>query len=431
MGDPAESFLFVHLHDLGRQLGSYGAVGARSPRLDRLAAQGIRWTDAHSTAPLCSPARASLFTGRYPHEVGMDGLAHHGFGYPPGVRTMPAILGEHGYATALFGMQHESLDPATLGYAEWDTGDDRCDWVVERAGAWLDDHADRAPDQPFLLVAGMFETHRPWDDYEPVDPDTIRPPGFLPDVPAVRGDLAGMYGALERADAAIGRLLNRLAASGLADQTWVIITTDHGIAFPGAKSTLAGAGTEIALIIRPPGASGIAPAVRDDLFSGVDLLPTMLGLAGVPIPDEVSGVSHADRIRDPRHAPPPRESIFTERTYHDDYDPMRAVRTGDWAYRESYTDRPRIALPLDIAESPSATALDESARAPRPRRELYRLADDPYETTNLAEDERYARIRDELAVRLAHWRADTGDELPDEAAGNARAAEFMARWVGG
>ena len=99
-----ENVILVHWHDLGRHLACYGAEGVISPNLDRLAAEGIRFTDAHATAPLCSPARGSLFTGLHPHRNGLVGLAHHGFEYRDHVRTLPSLLGEAGYRSALFGM---------------------------------------------------------------------------------------------------------------------------------------------------------------------------------------------------------------------------------------------------------------------------------------------------------------------------------------
>src|SRR6202012_4036394 len=136
---------------------------------------------------------------------------------------------------------------------------------------------------PFLLTAGFFETHRPYprDRYEPADTAGVDPPDYLPDTPEVRGDLAAFYGAIATADAAVGRLLDTLADTGLDSTTWVVFFSDHGAPFPRAKSMLYGAGTEISLIIRPPTRLGIAPRVYDELFSGVDLLPTLLDLLGI------------------------------------------------------------------------------------------------------------------------------------------------------
>ncbi len=170
-----------------------------------------------------------------------------------------------------------------------------CEYVVEKATAWLAD----APRQPFLLTAGFFETHRPYprDRYEPADSASVDVPDYLPDTGEVREDLADFYGSIAVADAKVGELLDALAAAGLDENTWVVFMTDHGPALPRAKSTLYDAGTGIALIVRPPrGPADAAPHRYDELFSGVDLLPTLLELLGVDIPDDIEGLSHASNL---------------------------------------------------------------------------------------------------------------------------------------
>ncbi|MFT4086617.1 MAG: sulfatase [Gordonia sp. (in: high G+C Gram-positive bacteria)] len=420
-----ENVIFIHWHDLGRHLTCYGADGVQSPHLDELAARGIRFSDAHATAPLCSPARGSLFTGQYPHRNGLVGLAHHGFAYRPGTRTLPSLLGEQGYETALFGMQHESSDPTSIGFDTVDVSDSRCGYVVDECVSWL---RERADDRPFFLTAGFFETHRPYpeDEYVPADPEALGVPDFLPDTPAVRDDLSGLLGSITLADAAVGRLLQTVDELGLADDTWVVFTTDHGLAFPRAKSTLYAEGTGVALIVRPPTRRGLDPRVYDDLFSGVDLTPTLLDLVGAGVPDDVDGESHAPALLDGARTPV-RSEVFTEKTYHDAYDPIRAVRTKRFSYIENYADRPALLLPLDIADSLSAQSLPrEATTAPREAAELYDLNSDPRELNNLADDPAFRDVRDDLSARLTSWRESTGDVLPGESEGTAIAEEFMA-----
>ncbi len=215
-----DNVLIIHWHDLGRYLGAYGHHDVSSPRLDELAAEGILFTRAHATAPLCSPSRGSLFTGRYPQSNGLVGLAHHGWEYRAGVRTLPQILSESGWHTALFGMQHETSYPARLGFDEYDVSNSYCEYVVEHARRWLTE----PPEKPFLLTAGFFETHRPYprDRYEPADATGVDVPGYLPDTAEVRQDLAEFYGSISVADAAVGRLLDTLSATGLDRTTWVV-----------------------------------------------------------------------------------------------------------------------------------------------------------------------------------------------------------------
>ncbi|MDM4143208.1 MULTISPECIES: sulfatase [Mycobacterium] len=429
-----DNVLIVHWHDLGRYLGAYGHADVSSPRLDRLAAEGILFTRAHATAPLCSPSRGSLFTGRYPQSNGLIGLAHHGWEYRDGIRTLPQILSESGWYSALFGMQHETSYPKRLGFDEFDVSNSYCDYVSDRADEWLRQSAEGLVGQPFLLTAGFFETHRPYprDRYTPADSAEVDPPDYLPDTPEVRGDLADFYGAISTADAAVGRLLDALADTGLDATTWVVFFTDHGPAFPRAKSTLYDAGTGIGMIVRPPTNRNLAPRVYDELFSAVDLVPTLLGLLGIDAPVDVDGVSHAAALLEPDpHTAPVRDHLYTMKTYHDSFDPIRAIRTKEYSYIENYVPRPLLDLPLDIKESPSGLAVAPFVTAPRPERELYDLRTDPTETTNLlAGDGTDAdEVAANLAVLLHDWRQRTGDVIPSEFAGTRISARYTETYL--
>ncbi|MCV7195534.1 sulfatase family protein [Mycobacterium angelicum] len=433
--DAPDNVLIVHWHDLGRYLGAYGHSDVYSPRLDQLAAQGILFTRAHATAPLCTPSRGSLFTGRYPQSNGLVGLAHHGWEYRNDVRTLPQLLAESGWYSALFGMQHETSYPARLGFDEFDVSNSYCEYVVEKAQEWLRDSAPTLTGQPFLLTAGFFETHRPYphDRYEPADSAEVEVPESLPDTPDVRQDLADFYGSIVTADTAVGRLLDTLAETGLDANTWVVFFTDHGAAFPRAKSTLYEAGTGIAMMIRPPTRRMAPPRVYDELFSGVDLVPTLLTLLGLEVPAEVEGVSHAHAILAPNvHADPARDQVFTTKTYHDSFDPIRAIRTKEYSYIENYVPRPLLDLPWDIEASPSGQAVAPFVTAPRPERELYDLRNDPTETNNLlngAHGEDMHAIAADLAVRLNAWRQRTNDVIPSDFAGTRIAERYTETYL--
>ncbi|MGH3969898.1 MAG: sulfatase-like hydrolase/transferase, partial [Mycobacterium sp.] len=280
-----------------------------------------------------------------------------------------------------------------------------------------------------------FETHRPYprDRYEPADAAAVAAPDYLPNVAEVRQDLADFYGAIATADAAVGRLLDTLAATGLDANTWVVFVTDHGPAFPRAKSTLYDAGTGIAMIIRPPGRMVLPARVYDELFSGVDLVPTLLGLLGVDEPADIEGISHAQALLAPdAPAEPVRDCVFTAKTYHDSFDPIRAIRTREYSYIENYTHRPLLDLPWDIEESPSGQAVARLVTAPRPERELYDLQADPTETDNLlAHDDtgRADAVAADLAVRLHDWRQRTGDVIPSDFAGSRIAARYTETYL--
>lgn len=423
--------LFVHWHDLGRYLGVYGQAAVSSPRLDQLAGEGILFTRAHATAPLCSPSRGSLFTGRYPQSNGLVGLAHHGWEYRSDVRTLPQIMSEYGWYSVLFGMQHETSYPSRLGFDEFDVSNSYCEYVVDRTQQWLRDYG---AGRPFLLTAGFFETHRPYphDRYQPADAATVDTPDYLPDTVEVRQDLADFYGSIATADAAVGRILDTLAETGLDASTWVVFLTDHGAAFPRAKSTLYEAGTGIAMIIRPPTGTATTPKVYDDLFSGVDLLPTLLDLLGIAEQDDIEGISHAGALLAHDDTAPVRDHLYTTKTYHDSFDPIRAIRTKDFSYIENYAHRPLLDLPWDIEESPSGHAVAPLVKAPRPERELYDLRVDPTETNNLLAGDGLDgadAIATDLAVRLHDWRQQTGDVIPSDFAGSRIAARYTETYL--
>jgi arylsulfatase A-like enzyme len=412
----SRNVVLIHWHDVGRYLGVYGAP-VQTPNLERMAATGTTFDKAYSAAPLCSPARGALMTGRYPHANGLNGLVHLGWEYREGERTIAHWLDAAGYDTALIGLQHESSEDARLGYRKvinLGTGDDDppyCGPVAEAAVDWLAARGRSTTDVPFFLTVGFYETHRPYPPsrYQPDNPKSVSVPSYLPDNEWTRDDLACFHGAIRTADAAVGRVLECLDQQSFAADTWVIFTTDHGIAFPRAKSTLYEQGVGVAFIVRPPAdVPGQGNTAR--LFSHVDVVPTLLELLGVPAPDGLQGVSHADFLRD-GVSQPSRHEIFSEKTYHDDYDPIRSIRTGEWSYIRNFEPRPRLPLPLDLYTSPTARGYGSSHLEHRAVEELYDLRDDPGESTNLAEDPRYAAVRHDLSARLHQWQCDTNDPL--------------------
>ncbi|MEM9914000.1 MAG: sulfatase [Planctomycetota bacterium] len=414
--DPRPNILLLHWHDLGRNLGCYGVPGVVSPRLDALAGEGMRFDRAFCASPLCTPARGSIFTGRYPHSNGLIGLVPQGWAYHEGERTLPMLLREHGYHTALIGQQHESHRPETLGFDElrlvegWQT----YDRVEPLAVDFL--RGTGRGDRPFFASVGLFEVHRlgrdhyPANRYPPIDEAAVEVPAFLEDCAETRGDLVSFYGAIRAADAAVGRVLDALDGAGLRDNTWVIFTTDHGMAFPGAKSTLYDPGIGVSLLMRWPGRLP-AGLTSDAMLSHVDLVPTVLDALALDIPDNVQGLSVWPALASP-DVDAPRTHVFAERTYHGtDYDPMRAVRTTEYKYIRNYTPGLPPPMPDDVRSSDSAVRLPRRLRTPRPAEELYDLESDPEEHRNLAAQGEFEPVRAELAGRLEDWMRTTRDPL--------------------
>ena len=213
----------------------------------------------------------------------------------------------------------------------------------------------------------------------------------------------------------------------------MVFLTDHGPALPRAKSTLYDAGTGIATIVRPPTRNRAPGRVYDELFSGVDLVPTLLDLLGLPIPDDVEGLSHAANISAViPNSTPVRGEIYTTKTYHDSFDPIRAIRTKEFSYLENYAARPLLDLPLDIEESAPGRAVAPLSTAPRPPRELYDLRTDPTERNNLLAGtvrSQAEAIANEMALRLNDWRQKTNDVIPSEFAGTRISARYTETYM--
>lgn len=410
------NILLLHWHDLGRFLACYGRKGVSTPHLDRLAAEGVLFENAWCTSPLCSPARASLFTGQYPHTNGLLGLTFkkENWRYRAGVRTLPMYLREAGYRAFLFGQQHEGRTEL-LGFEECYMPTPLClmdpvttvfsDFLKHRAGGV----------QPFFASVGFFEPHRHSSGYPAEiygDGEAGDVPDFLHDEPCVRRDLYGFYEAIRRADENVGKILATLEASGLSENTFVIFTTDHGSAFPRAKSTLYNPGLEISLIMRWPGRLPAGRRVVTD-FSGVDLLPTLLDSQGLDVPACVEGASHWLELSGEGEAL--RRPVFAEKNFHQGYDPIRAVMDGGFKYIRNYQACQGFGIASDISGSLSAEAYRDELREPRAEEELYDLARDPLERRNLAGDPAFVDRKAQLKRKLEAWMAESGDYLPARA----------------
>jgi len=402
------NILIVITHDTGRHLGCYGR-GVNSPNLDKLAQEGVLFTNAFCTAPQCSPSRASLLTGMMPHNHGLIGLAHRGFRLREDVPKLPQILAEAGYETHLFGFQHE-LPPGEekkLGYKHFHKA--KTDSCLDVTPLVLD-FLEGGPKEPFFAMVAFVETHRPFPDYDgPID--NVKVPPFLPDAPEVRRDVAGLNLLVERVDDAVGRMLVSLSKAGLSDRTLFIFTTDHGTAFPGAKATLFDPGLEIALIMRGPADFSGGKKV-DAMVSNMDIMPTILQWLGLPIPAEVQGKSLLPLLRG--EAGRAHQALFFELTFHAAYDPIRAVRTEDFKYIRSFDGRP-FWLPPNI--DPGLTKewfrrnRPEVYKEPRPSEMLFDLRSDPLERRNLAGEDLYARVLSEMRSALERWMEETEDPL--------------------
>jgi arylsulfatase A-like enzyme len=187
------------------------------------------------------------------------------------------------------------------------------------------------------------------------------------------------------------------------------------------------------MIVRPPRDTRIEPQVYDELFSGVDLVPTVLELLRLDIPPDIDGMSHAPNLRtSPQHIKPVRTEVYTTKTYHDSFDPIRAIRTKEYSYIENYAPRPLLDLPWDIAESAPGRTIAPLVLAQRPERELYDLLEDPTESHNLLWSDvtdKAEAIANDLALLLDDWRQKTNDVIPSEFAGTRIAERYTETYL--
>jgi arylsulfatase A-like enzyme len=403
---PRPNIIYIHSHDTGRYLQPYGhAVPA--PNIQKLADGGILFRQAFNAAPTCSPSRASLLTGQCPHANGMLGLAHRGFSMTDYKRHIAHTLRAAGYYTELIGLQHIASDPHIIGY-------DKVQVIrgnhVEQVGPAAAAFLKNAPRQPFFIDVGFQETHREFRKPGPrEDPRCCLPPAPLPDTPETRYDIAAFKATARALDDGVGIVLDALESNGLASNTLVISTTDHGIAFPDMKCNLFDHGMGVSLIMRGPG--GFSDGrVADAMVSHIDLFPTICELLDIERPSWLEGKSMMPLIRG--SAKEINEEIFAEVNYHAAYEPKRAVRTKRWKYIRHYDGRQHPNLP-NCDDGPSKSLW--LANGWRDRKvddeQLYDLMFDPNEIHNCAADPANAKIVAEMRGRLDRWMRKTGDPL--------------------
>ncbi|HEX6984546.1 MAG TPA: sulfatase [Planctomycetaceae bacterium] len=409
------NFLVFIADDLGAEdCGAYGHPHLRTPNLDRLASQGLRFDQAILTCSSCSPSRASILTSRYPHDTG----AHQLHLPLPGDRvTISEVLRDAGYHTAAVGKWHLG-GPAKAKF----------DVVKEgQVDAMVPTLRDRPKDRPFFFWYAFIDPHRPYSpgaiDEPHAEEDAVVPP-YLPDTPEVRKDLAMYYDEIARMDGRVGEVLAELERQGVAEDTVVVFLSDNGRPFPRCKTTVYDSGVRTPLVVRWP--AKVKPGgATDALVSSIDLAATLCELAGVSPPPGFQGRSFARVLADP--AASHRDAVFAEHNWHDYEARDRAVRTATLKYvRNFYHDLPGTP-PADAVRSPT---YDEMKRlrdegrltdaqrspfvAPRPEEELYDLEKDPHELTNVAGDPSYAAALAEMRRRLETWQAETGDDPPAE-----------------
>jgi N-sulfoglucosamine sulfohydrolase len=403
-------------HDIGRHLQCYGVGSVESPSLDALAAEGVRFDQAFATAPQCSSSRASLATGLYPHNNGVMGLAHAGFDWDlaPTAPHAAAIFAGLGFETHLFGGQHVTLHPERLGFGHMHpTGHEHGNMTGKIIAAAVEQLLQSDLGERRLYLEINFEdTHRP---YPSVSVDAagergLEIPAYLPAGPEAAAELRALHVAIREMDVAAGRVLAALEKAGRGDAALVVFTTDHGLAMPRAKCTLYDPGLEVALIVCwPDGAIGRG-ALKSELISNIDVLPTLLEASGAAVPSGIQGRSFLPLLRGEPYEP--REAIFAEKTFHSYYDPMRCVRTGRHKYIRNFETAFAVEVPGDVQQGPIFRANASRYSTDRPHVvELYDLDADPLEEDNLAGTPGLSSTEEALSAELWRWMRETKDPL--------------------
>lgn len=403
------NIIYIHSHDTGRYIQPYGHA-IPTPHLQRLAEDGVLFRDHHTAGPTCSPSRAALLTGEYPHQCGMLGLAHRGFRLYDYGKCLPHTLRRNGYVSYLLGMQHVAQTDADIRAIGYDVVDRQGSNDVAVVAARAAKLIASAPRTPFFIDAGFTETHRKGRDFARVDHHTdaryVRVPAPLPDTAAVRDDMARYIDSARTYDDGVGMILDAVAQAGLAENTLIIATTDHGIAFPKMKCNLTSHGTGIMLVMRGPGVP--CGRVSDALSVNVDIFPTLCELAGMAAPSWLQGRSLVPAFSDQ----PIHDEIFSEVTYHAAFEPMRAVRTKDYLYIRRFRERTAPVLPnCDDSPSKDVWMAHGWPLATLASEQLFDLVTDPGETHSRLSDVALADVRVDLRARLLRFMERTGDPL--------------------
>ena len=429
------NILFILAEDIGCHLACYGEPLVQTPNLDKLAARGVRYTQAFTTAPVCSASRSAMMTGMYQTTIGAH--QHRTWQWnkkplPPGVRTITDYFRDAGYFTANLAAgpgKAKKAAPGGLRISGSD-GAGKTDFNFLLAGPPFDGHdwTQRKPGQPFFAQITINESHKGpgWtlaaskdSPVGHVDPAKIKLPPYYPEHPIARTEYANYLDAIALMDSYVGEVLARLEKDGLAGNTIVVFIGDNGQCMFRSKQFLYDGGISIPLLIAWPDGRR-AGAVDTQMVSAIDLSAAMLGFAGVKPNATMQG-------RDFLAAgATPRAHIFAARDRMDEStDRMRAVRTPQWKYIRNYfpaipymqrnaykeSQYPTWNLVKQLAQEGKLTPAAALFAADRkPVEELFDVTADPHEVKNLALDPKYAPKLRELRALVDQWVVESGDK---------------------
>jgi N-sulfoglucosamine sulfohydrolase len=410
--------LFVTDDQGMRHAGCYGADWLTTPGFDRVAANGVRMNYAFCTTPSCSPSRSVILSGLHNHANGMYGLAHatHHFQSFDNVEGLPVLLGKAGYRTISAGKYHVNPE-ASYKFDHRIGGKSPMDMAQQ-----CRPHIESDSGDPFFLYFCTSEPHRPFrrEGIDPVSPNDVVVPDYLPDIPECREELAQYAMSLERADQALDAILDMLEETGHWDDTLVIAISDNGIAFPGAKTCMYEPGVNLPCVIRNP-LGEARNAECNAMVTWADLAPTILDYAGVEYgPKQFNGRSFLNAIE--QADPSGWDEVYLSHQLHEItmYYPVRVVR--ERRYKLMWNIAHGLPFPFaqDLHRSSTWQAVKRDGLETYGKREvekfihrdeyeLYDLENDPDELNNLANDAEHAETLARLLSKLKTFQEETKD----------------------
>ncbi len=402
--------------------GCYGNEIVQTPNIDRMASEGLKFTNAYLTTSSCSPSRISIMTSRYPHNTGAAELhTEPVLNFP----TIASMLKENGYYTAQVGKWHmgkkikDGFDVVKENRKEvGDGGED----------LWVSTLKNRDKNKPFFFWYASYDAHRIWGPNEfsgTHNPDDIVPPVTLTNGSETKLDLARYYDEVKRFDYFIGRVEEELNNQDVLDNTVIIIMADNGRPFPRDKTRMYDSGIKTPFIVKWPKGMPHKNIISNSLISTIDIAPTILDMANISSPLSFQGKSFKTLLKQPKKSI--RQYVFAEHNWHDYEAHERMVRDLEYMYIRN--SRPQFANqgPVDAVVSPSFKELvghrafgDLTAAqadvflSPRPAEELFDCKKDSLQRNNLIADNNYKQIRAKLKNVLNKWMNETGDNIPNE-----------------
>ncbi len=412
-GQDRPNILWLTFEDTSPEfIGIYGNLTAKTPTMDQLAREGVRFNYAFSTGSVCSPSRSALITGVKTYELG-TGNHRSAYPIPDFIHGFPKYLKDAGYYTTNNSKtDYNTSDAQRIIKESWDESSGKAGW-------W-----NRADGQPFFAVFNSNSSHQsrtmtfPYTEYKTMildqlpdsmkhaDADVFMPP-YYRDSPEMRKQMARVNNSISKTDLEFKELLDRLEKEGLRQNTIIFLYADHGEGMPRSKTNGIGLGHRVPFVIWFPekyqhlSPWGKAGAVTDEMIDFVDLPPTVLALAGIEVPDYMNGRV----LTGPQRQPEPKYLYLSSDRSDESYDLTRTVIQGKYAYSRAfvpYIQELRYLLYMDMGEitekirqdykAGKLSAIQRQMLEPRPAEYLYDMEKDPWEINNLANDPAYAKL---------------------------------------